>query len=192
MKFFEKDLESLIFDDYMGCQAKGLSIKSERFINGCRLRQLNLGPFGVADLVNITYDPAKHRVQAQIIECKRGRIDASTYLQAKRYEIGLGFWLSSLHDFNIHVIADIETVLIGDSFSADGPVGLVAGLDHSTSMFLFKYGLDGIVFEDITTWWYMQHENYTPDDISPKQLEALAKNLKSNYGYCFTSDRPVV
>lgn len=151
MNFLEKDLETIIWENYAACERRGLLIDYEAgFQYGLKFRQLNLMPFGIADLVNIYYDPFRKICKAQVIECKKHRIDAATYLQAKRY----GSAISDLF-FKADIDVDfvLSYVLVGAELNNDGELAHVIAQDTSCKSFIYKYAVDGIAFHDVTRQW---------------------------------------
>ena len=152
MNFLEKDLETIIWENYAACEQRGLFLNYKNgFEHGLRFRQMGLHPFGVADLVNIYYNPFNNRCFVQIIECKRQQVNAATYLQAKRYgtaieDIFFDFYLDGIKP-------EITYYLIGSELNTDGDLAHAIAKDESCKTYLYKYGVDGIRFEDHSRYW---------------------------------------
>jgi hypothetical protein len=155
MNFLEKDLETIIFENYEACEQRGLRIDSAAFALGRRYRQFNLGAYGVADLVNVHYDAAINRCWVQVIECKRGPVTVATYQQAKRYVTGLQQVFAKLYDYaQVRPELVFSTVLIGSHVASNDPFGHVVAQDRSCTSYSYSYGIDGINFSDCSIYWW--------------------------------------
>lgn len=164
MNFLEKDLETIIWENYDACEQRGLAIKTATYNHGRRFRQMNLMPAGIADLVNIYYDRFYKELYIQVIECKRQVVNADTYLQAKRYAAAL---LDIIANAEIaHIKKHVEIILIGASINTDSPWANAIGQDDSCSSFIYKYGVDGIKFIDCSIhWWAASSSLGTTNEI---------------------------
>lgn len=153
MNFLEKDLETIIWENYDACDDRGLTIGSRHFIGGgLRLRQMNLMPFGIADLVNIYFNRFSGHCWVQIIECKKDKVDANTYLQAKRYATAITDILYSM-PLGAPTSIAISIVLAGKSVDTSGPIAHAVAQDTNCDTFTYSYGLNGISFSDATMHW---------------------------------------
>jgi len=87
-KVLEKFVEAEIYTEPVRAYFNGLRALEE-FAFGRQieqLRQVQLEPYGIADLVNIVHaDQESRSVLIQVIECKRDMVNLATYAQAKRY-----------------------------------------------------------------------------------------------------------
>jgi hypothetical protein len=159
MNFLEKDLETIIFENYEACYTRGLAIDFACYPAGdvLRLRQPSLAPYGTPDLVNINYSPERQSLHIQIIECKKDAIDLDTYLQAKRYVSGyrdaLRFLVDSLSFLPGNVF--IKTVLIGKSFDPSAGFAYLYNDDPDCSAYTYHYSVEGIRFDAVPKGWRM-------------------------------------
>jgi hypothetical protein len=87
--FLEKDLETIIWENFMRCAEKGLDVDQNFFQYGKGYRQLNLAPYGIADLIYIHYSPRQKSWHVLVMELKRAKIDMAAYQQAKRYQTAI-------------------------------------------------------------------------------------------------------
>ena len=160
MKFIEKDLEQIIFES-------GRDSLDERglVINGILKRQLKIGNYGIADLVEIQkpfYDGPEKRFfqygRIIIYELKKEQIGISAFLQAVKYAKGISEYLQSKN--KQHLFA-IDIVLIGKSIDTSGSFCLIPSIlnvknyecfDTSISFYTYKIDIDGI--------WFEEHNNY--------------------------------
>jgi hypothetical protein len=158
MDFLEKDLETIIAENYEACAARGLDIKQTWSL---QFRQLNLGAYGIADLVNIGFDGSA--LSIQVIECKKDEINIATYLQAKRYLAGikhiLDDFIDELKDLRNGYVED-DIVLIGKSIDNKSDFVFLHSADYTCSIFLYSYQVDGIHFEEVSKNWTMSMESH--------------------------------
>lgn len=165
MRFLEKDLETIIYENYDACWEYGLDISQiEHYPGHCgRYRQLRLGPYGVADLVNINIEHREREVVIQVIECKREVINLDTYKQAKRYVTALMNLLREKmglaeEDWQISV----ETVLIGRRVEQNDGFIFVYNDDPRCKAFTYDYSVDGLAFTVVPkTWRYSKAMDQT-------------------------------
>lgn len=153
MNFLEKDLETIIWENYASCEDRGLHINNQLFQHGRRFRQMNLLPAGIADLVNIHYDPYARELSIQVIECKRGKVNADTYVQAKRYAAALRD-IVVFDDLLDVAKTTVTLVLIGAAIDTDSPFAGTIAQDGACRSFIYKYGLNGIEFLDCSIHWW--------------------------------------
>lgn len=167
MNFLEKDLETIIWENYEACEAKGLRIGFNAYQNGLRFRQMNLMPYGIADLINVYFNPYTDQCWVQVIECKKDRIDAATYLQAKRYGTAIGevFLQMGL----VTSMPILSYVLVGSKVDASGEMAHVISQDKTCQSFTYKYGVNGIEFYDASAhWWYEVSSVGTDRSVAPR------------------------
>jgi hypothetical protein len=152
MDFLEKDLEAIIWEYAPECEARGFSIlQMEHFSQGRRFRQMQLGPYGIADLVHVYYNPHINQFWIQVIECKRNKVNAETYLQAKRYVSAVKDAVFS-SDMPVCKIAT-SVILVGASVDTSSPLAHVIANDPDCHTYTYKYAVDGIHFEDQGFLW---------------------------------------
>lgn len=164
MQFLEKDLEAIIWESPVECEARGLDIlQMQVFDKGRRYRQMQLGPYGIADLINIYYNPFGKTVWVQVIECKRGKVNGETYLQAKRYAVAVQSLLFET-DF-IGCTVYLSTVLVGDSVDTTGPLAYAIAEDPHCHTYTYSYAVDGIRFRNAKPMWRAETYREFPDSI---------------------------
>lgn len=139
MNFLEKNLEAIIFKELAFCQERGLNISP---LHGTMYRQMNLAPYGVADLIQIGYDDIEERIHLRVIECKRNVIDAATYAQAARYQAAIARILVCCTSDPI-----LEKVLIGQRIDAKADFWALVTSDPFCSAYTYEYRSDGIRFK---------------------------------------------
>jgi hypothetical protein len=155
MNFLEKDLETIIWENYERCAEKGLDIGQAFYAYGKAYRQMNLAPYGIADLVYIRFAPRDNLYYVQVIELKRGKIDSAAYLQAKRYQTAVFGLLDRLRkreglDFKVA----LSSVLIGNEVELSGD--FVFALNTDDSCAAYTYSFDGIAFRNEGREWSMK------------------------------------
>lgn len=152
MSFLEKTLKEIIFTaDRNKLEERGL------FINGKLFRQLNIGNYGIADLVEVSkIDPyfGSHGLDITVYELKKDKIGISAFMQAVRYIKGIERYLE-WRGFSNEVFYHI--VLIGstleDSFDSSFkyfPDMFPCNSDGSYFIrnYTYKYEIDGISFNE--------------------------------------------
>lgn len=154
MNFLEKDLEEIIFNSNRDqLSERGL------IVNGKIKRQLNLGKFGILDLLTIEKEQEGYgsNLVFTIYELKKDCIGISAFLQALSYARGIKLYLEKkrrIYHFSIKI------VLIGKTIDTKGSFCFIPDLFQSTPPFLhdgqitdinfytFKYGIEGISFKE--------------------------------------------
>ncbi len=153
MNFLEKDLETIIWENYERCAEKGLDIDQNFHRFGKKYRQLNLAPYGIADLVFFHYSPAQKAYFVQVVELKKGRIDTAAYQQAKRYQTALLALIRKSKGPNDKTPIYFTTILIGNEVEMSGDFLYVLNTDYSCLAYTYKYDFDGITFEQVGKEW---------------------------------------
>lgn len=160
MEFLEKDLEEIIYlsdKDKLG--NRGL------YLNGKLKRQLKIGNYGIADLVEFER-PYYHKYYKKcmkgvinVLELKKDKIGVSTFFQALNYVKGIRTYLEQrdmdhLFNFTITLIGkNIDTnssfCYLGDLFSLDVRESEIYDCTKiNIQLFEYKYGIDGLEFEE--------------------------------------------
>ena len=159
MKFLEKDLEQIIFESGRdSLDEKGLAI------NGKLFRQLRIGNYGIADLVEFTrpsYDGPKNEFIAPgritVYELKKDHIGIASFLQALHYVKGIERYLNSRGKSNLYIV---NIVLIGRSIDDSGSFCFITDLlsiknrfydglymeNGTIEFYTYDYDIDGITF----------------------------------------------
>lgn len=183
MKFLEKDLESIIWENHEACEGRGLAIDNSFFSKGLRFRQMELGPFGTADLVYVRFNPELAQCWVQVVECKRIVVNADSYLQAKRYVAGLRALFDQM-EFLGGVGVSFTTVLVGQRVNTDGLLAYVISEDPGCQTFTYRYDVDGIRFNNATRHWWATSRGTTMEE-SMNQGHGLEEHmLSASYAHC--------
>ena len=159
MEFLEKDLEEIIYlSDKDKLQERGL------YLTGKLKRQLRIGNYGIADLIEIQ-KPYYHKKRfykgcINILELKKDKIGVSTFFQALNYLQGIKTYLEQRkldHLFNYKI------TLIGKTIDTNGSFVFLSNIfdsevfdcdvsDHhkvKIELFTYKYEIDGLEFLQI-------------------------------------------
>jgi hypothetical protein len=160
MQFLEKDLEQIIYEaDKDALRRKGL------YISGKLLRQLRIGNYGIADLVEFNrpffHEGYNNMVKGvvRVYELKQNNISVSAFLQAIGYVKGIKTYLEKRgyeNYFNFEIVLigkDIdkksEFIFLTDIISAniddDKLFGSLGG-KFALSFYTYSYDLNGISF----------------------------------------------
>lgn len=160
MKFLEKDLEQIIFESGRdSLEKRGLSITGKLF------RQLRIGGYGIADLVEFnrpSYDgPNREFFVPGVItvyELKKEQIGIASFLQALHYVKGIQNYLKLKNKNHKYVL---KVVLVGRQVDTSGSFCFISDMlsinnecdgyvwvDNGTISFVtYDYNVDGLYFE---------------------------------------------
>lgn len=196
MKFLEKDLEDIIYNNAKACYDRGLKMGTPGR-TGILMRQVKLGDYGVADMIAIEvnlqpvyapWEESFHReVILTIIECKLNEVNVSTYLQAKRYKAALTQILQFYSLDNTDIT--INTVLIGQTVDVNSDFIFQYQDDKDCTIFTFTYGIDGIHFEEVDKNWVKG--DGANDDMCYRAEASLLRVFKDAIVNKWNKDLPV-
>lgn len=189
MDFLEKNLEDIIFetaqtkDGRIALRERGLEFPLE----GKLYRQVNLGGYGIADLINVHIETSSipgtkntfRELNVEIIELKRGEIKQSALNQPCRYAKAVRT-LAKMCSENIDNI-NVHITLIGsivDSSSDTSFVYLYNEMEGLVDIYKFSYKFDGIAFEYVSHEWVKTNPNL-PKDLISALHEPGIRTLKS-------------
>ncbi len=189
MDFLEKNLEDIIFeaaqtkDGRIALRERGLEFP----IEGKLYRQVNLGGYGIADLINVHIETSPipgtkntfRELNVEIIELKRGEIKQSALNQSCRYAKAVRI-LAKMCSKNIDNI-NVHITLIGssvDDSSDTSFVYLYNEMEEFVDIYKYSYKFDGIEFEYITHDWVKTNSNF-PKDLISALHEPGIRTLKS-------------
>jgi hypothetical protein len=160
MKFFEKDLEQIIWDaDKEVLSERGL------FLDGKIKRQLKIGNYGIADLIHFKrpifyYDKSVNKMfnvengLIEIIELKNEKISVSAFMQAIKYLKGIKRYLNK-RNFNDDFYS-YKITLIGRHLDLDSSIcylpDLICNEDLSVDIITYSYDIDGIQFQNESSY----------------------------------------
>lgn len=169
--FLEKDLETIIWENFVRCEGKGLNIDQAFFQHGMRYRQLNLAPYGIADLIYVRYSASQKSWHILVVELKRGKIDLAAYQQAKRYQTALHVLLRKSREATGQESVPLvfSTILIGSEVETNGDFVYVYNYDFGCRAFTYSYGFDGIAFEEVGKEWRADGDISVPATIALSQ-----------------------
>lgn len=177
MRFLEKDLEEIIYTtDKAKLSKRGLNITGKLF------RQLRIGNYGIADLVEVKRIPAtlkeasKYDVDNQlpfgsyfkigdtiiqeegmlsitVYELKKEKIGISAFLQAIGYMKGISRYLQKRGVNN-----EVRISLVGKSVDEKSTFLYLSDFLHTENKnlllnnYIYSYGVDGLTFEKSSGW----------------------------------------
>lgn len=142
MKFLEKDLEQIIFEsDKSQLAERGLGI------TGTIKRQLRIGNYGVADLIEFKrgYDS----LYVTIYELKQHEVNIHTLMQAIRYARGITDYIKNSRNKKFKVYC--RFVLIGSSVS-DSDFMYIPDLLGQVQVYTYSYKFSGIYFNPLGSY----------------------------------------
>lgn len=161
MEFLEKDLEEIIYlSDKSKLSDRGL------YLHGVLKRQLKIGNYGIADLVEIKrpyyhpYFKKNMKGVINVLELKKDKIGVSTFFQALNYVKGIKTYLEKR---NMEHLFNFQITLIGKNFDTSSSFCYLGNLfdndisdkelDTETNikiqLFTYTYELDGLEFDEI-------------------------------------------
>ena len=162
MKFLEKDLEQIIFESGRdSLRERGLSITGKLF------RQLRIGNYGIADLVEFnrpTYEAPNREFfvpgRITIYELKKEQIGIAAFLQSLNYLKGIQRYLEIRGKEEMYIV---DLVIIGKELDTTGSFCFIPSLlgvkndyydldsnlseEGTISFYTYKYDIDGLKFQ---------------------------------------------
>ena len=164
MKFLENDLEEIIY-------TSGRDVLEQRglTINGKLLRQVKIGNYGIADLIEFQrpfYDGPDHEYfvpgRITIYELKKEQVGIAAFLQALSYVKGVQQYLRLKNKEDQYII---NIVLIGKTIDEKGSFCFIENLlsinndyyqkntyiEEPGTIYFYKYnfGIDGLFFQNM-------------------------------------------
>lgn len=116
MNILENELEHLIYE---ASKTKGgreqLAERGLDFISSPLIRQLNLEPYGIPDLICVEFTEKYYKcIEFHIIELKKESINKDTFFQAFGYAVGIRRMLGQSQEFKDYALS-FTLHLIGKS-----------------------------------------------------------------------------
>ncbi len=141
MNILEKDIEEIVFQsNNEALQKRGLLIRGKKF------QQVNLGDYGIADIVSVNITKNESwEIDVQVIELKKDLIDVNTLTQAARYRKGIRKFINKY--LKIKKPINFELILIGKKVQLNGD--FIYALEALSNVRAYTYSLsleDGICF----------------------------------------------
>jgi len=146
IQFLERDLEDIIFNAPQDkLQERGLDIAYDVI-----KRQVNLGSYGIADMVTFDYFNLETFGEKSLIitvyELKKGNINVQALMQAAKYVKGIQRILErTLNIKNTRI--EYKICLVGCELDYSGGFLLLTDLIDCLEMYTYRYDFDGISFE---------------------------------------------
>ena len=184
MNILEKEIETLIYESHIidpnSLRERGLDIY------GHILRQVNLGVYGVADIIAFDWVQrsswGRNCLNIQIIELKKDVVDVNSLMQAGRYAVGVERFLSK--GFNLsNTDIDISIILIGKTIQLSGDfVFLLSSLPNVSA---YEYRLcmkKGITFSGGNSWVKRDEDVVAMKEAIMPLVKDIVKYRKENHG----------
>jgi hypothetical protein len=172
----EKELEDWIFDY---ARANNINPINEVSIDSI-YRQVDLGAYGIADLLTFSNDPGC--LDVTVIEVKKEFIDIKTFAQLSRYRKGLDIYFKNILPgcFSINMIAVSTEIQMSDD-----SVWLSDLLSEYTNFFPYTCRVsldDGIEFVE-TKGWRKKNENLEKfhNSIGNKNIEFFNDFMRNSF-----------
>ena len=138
MKFLEKNLEQIIFESDKGeLENRGLSIYGKLY------RQLKIGNYGIADLVE--FSRYRSCLTVTVYELKNDIVNVNTLNQAVGYLHGIQQYLDR-RGINY---TDNSIVLIGSDYDKETNFVYFSDIFNNLRILTYDYTLTGIEFTDV-------------------------------------------
>lgn len=164
MEFIEKDLENIIWDNAQTREGREKLFSRGLDIRGKLFRQVNIGGYGIADLISVEIDRGRwgDDVIVTIYELKKEQINVDTLIQACRYYKGIQRFVDArygdaIEDFDL----TIKITLIGKTIETQSDFVFLLNRcidDCNISVHTYKYDIDGLIFEEVYGGWYKTKE----------------------------------
>lgn len=155
MPLTEKELTHFLREEPEACEARGLTISQDFYAYGRHYQRLDLGPYGIAQLVNVRYVPETHRHYVQVVSLTVGNINLKQYQQAQRHAAAIRtHLLRELQAADLPGEVLPECVLLGRRIQLAGDLVFSLSVDARCQAFTYDYGPEGVYFENIGKRWY--------------------------------------
>ena len=180
MDFLEKDLEDIIWENLQtengsyNLYCRGFCVDHEKSF----YRQVNLGAYGVADIIGFKLLPERgmegcYIAYIDIYELKKDSISASTFLQANRYAKAC---LKLVEQYNAtlknkHITAIFDFILVGSKVELSNDFVFLTDTFDNINILTYKINIDGLKFST--------HSGYSQKNCGfipfPKKLKLRKK-----------------
>lgn len=160
----EKKLEDIVFDHLSHAEYyKGLGEVFDHDNILKVLRQVDLGPYGIADIVVIYESEFDGSIPVDIIELKKGTVGKNALMQAIRYKAGIK------HQFELLGIdiGHISLTLIGGSISDENNFSIIYRAIDDLYIYTYDLNSNGIVLKDECNW------RFTDVNVPPSLVKEL-------------------
>lgn len=155
MKFLEKDLEQILWDNLHSIEGinlleeKGLDcLSGESTLYSLKSRQLRIGNYGIADIV--TLQRCEGKIYVTVFELKKDEIESNALVQASRYAKGIKRYLNKNYK---GWYVEVDLVLIGRKLKTSDWVYLFDGFITGVNVYTYDYSINGIEFTR-NSWGY--------------------------------------
>lgn len=153
MDFFESDLEDIVFNSPIGeLRDRGFD---SYFKDAHTYRQLNLGGYGIADIVQfkrLTFKTESgflvSKIVVHVIELKKNQIGIDTFFQALRYCKGILEFIKKRATFDFNVTFNISLIgrKIQDSTDFVYLTDFLQNEQIVLNMYVYDYKIHGLSF----------------------------------------------
>lgn len=139
MKFLESDLEDIIFNASQTEEGRMTLMNRGLNINSPLKRQVNLGSYGIADLIDVI--PDNTGISYNVIELKKVKLCAKDIMQTCRYMTGIKRYLRentpSFADF-----VNVNGMLIGPGLKTTDDLGFLINELYGLRVLTYDYDLE--------------------------------------------------
>lgn len=164
MNILEKEIEDLVYEvareDTAPIRERGFPMR------GKVLRQVDLGSYGIADLITFRFN--SQVISLQIIEIKRDDVNAQTLMQAARYAKGAEIFMNKHYPHLAKRMLDIEILLLGKKIDLSGDFPFL--LDYTRQARAYTFSLD--VFTGLR---FLEHKGFVK--TIERETFAIKKNI---------------
>ncbi len=159
----EKKLEDIVCEHLNGyIKLDGLRDLCPGYLENHVYRQLDLGLYGRADIVNVQRGSLVTLPKITIIELKKGRVDQASLTQVMKYKAGLKLFIERFD--GIIPFPTIETILIGGDISSNEDFQVAQTAIGGLSVYTYSIDNGGISFLDNCA--RSRYMSKTPEKIS--------------------------
>lgn len=165
MDFKEVTLENLIYEASQTEEGKRELKERGLEINGVLYRQLDLGSYGRADLIEMSIDTEHNIAELTVYELKQNVINVNTLIQAYRYK-------RALEDLYIEKVPIwVNVVLIGKNINTEDWVYILPSISD-IAIITYEFSLKGLFFKKA------ELEGFYKEGNNNKTLELLERDYK--------------
>jgi hypothetical protein len=193
MNILEKEIEDVVWESSgIQLRERGLYLK----IGSLKFRQLNLGSYGIADIVTFKfvretqlsrvrkYTNTEWVLQVDVLELKKEEVNIGTLLQAVEYCKGVQRFLEKRIDGNFQYRIEFGIVLIGKKIEMKSAFCFMPDFFKNLSLYTYQIDLEkGIRFNSHDDYNHIDEvlpplDNYLTMENIKRMLETKSSEVK--------------
>jgi hypothetical protein len=164
----EKKLEDILFNHLTNSDySQKIDREIDCDISHKVIRQLDIGPYGIADIVAFSEPDIDRIVTIRIFELKKGEINKDSLVQILRYKAGL---IKHIEELESGIDVSFELYLIGGSVSTQDAFQMIVPAIVELGIYTYDIGVHGVYLKSQNKWHYKNLK-------TPKKLKSIVTCL---------------